>query len=278
MGFITNKLGRGKDSKGVGETRSALEQAENPRSGSQGAVTKVVQSLLEVGIDGRGRFDSAARVADAARAKHGGDADKAVDDIVNSHLRLAGASGFLTNLGGFAAMAVSLPANVFGFYVLATRMAASIAHVRGHDLSRPEVRSAVLLSLVGGYTANQVELPRGPALDVRRHGAPGRVGVPGRMAGHTRRPAGPGPGPGGIRTDCRADRDPARVHQPHVLLLTCLGARRRRISHRRFPARPTRRVPVPHRGGPSDSDPGHLIMSTEPSLTTQSTQCVLMNT
>lgn len=149
MGFITNKLGRGKDSKGVEETRSALEQAEDPRSDSQGAVTKVVQSLLEVGIDGRGRFDSAARVADAARAKHGGDADKAVDDIVNSHLRLAGASGFLTNLGGFAAMAVSLPANVFGFYVLATRMAASIAHVRGHDLSRPEVRSAVLLSLVG---------------------------------------------------------------------------------------------------------------------------------
>ena len=46
-------------------------------------------------------------------------------------------------------MAVSMPANVFGFYVLATRMAASVAHVRGHDLTRPEVRSAVLLSLVG---------------------------------------------------------------------------------------------------------------------------------
>ncbi len=149
MGFITNRLGRGKDTKGVRDTRSALEQAEDPQAGSKGAVTKVVQSLLEVGIDGRGRFDSAARVADTARAKHGGDADKAVDDIVGSHLRLAGASGFLTNLGGFAAMAVSLPANVFGFYVLATRMAAAIAHVRGHDLTRPEVRSAVLLSLVG---------------------------------------------------------------------------------------------------------------------------------
>lgn len=149
MGFITNKLGRGKDTKGVRDTRSALEQAEDPRSSSNGMVAKVVQGLLEVGIDGRGKFDSATRVADAALAKNAGNTDKAVDDIVNGHLRLAGASGFLTNLGGFAAMAVSLPANVFGFYVLATRMAAAIAHLRGHDLTRPEVRSAVLLSLVG---------------------------------------------------------------------------------------------------------------------------------
>ncbi|MGO1166860.1 MAG: EcsC family protein [Janibacter sp.] len=149
MGFIRNRLGRGKDSTEVTDTRSALEQAEDPRSDSSGAVATVIQSLLELGIDGRGKFTSAADVGDAALTKHRGHAGKAVDEIVGDHLKLAGASGFLTNLGGFAAMAVSLPANVLGFYVLATRMSAAIAHVRGHDLSRPEVRSAVLLSLVG---------------------------------------------------------------------------------------------------------------------------------
>lgn len=149
MGFITNKLGRGKDTQGVKDTRSALEQAEDPGSGANGTVAKVVQNLLEVGIDGKGRFTSATRIADAALAKHGGKQDKAIDEIVRDHIRLAGANGFLTNLGGFATLAVSLPANVFGFYVLATRMAASVARVRGHDLARPEVRSAVLLSLVG---------------------------------------------------------------------------------------------------------------------------------
>lgn len=147
MGFITNRLGRGTDR--AKDTRPALEQAEDPRSGGSGAVTTVVQNLLETGIDGRGRFHSARRVGDAALAKHGGDADLAVDEIVRDHLALAGASGFLTNLGGFATMAVSLPANVLGFYVLATRLAAAVAHVRGHDLTRPQVRSAVLLSLVG---------------------------------------------------------------------------------------------------------------------------------
>jgi hypothetical protein len=42
-----------------------------------------------------------------------------------------------------------LPANVLGFYLVATRMVAGIASTRGHDISRPEVRSAILLALVG---------------------------------------------------------------------------------------------------------------------------------
>ncbi|WP_435198131.1 EcsC family protein [Janibacter sp. GS2] len=149
MGFITSRFGRGTDTKAVTDTRGALEQAEDPQSGAHGAVARVVQSLLEIGIDGRGRFTSASGTADAALAKHHGDPDRAIDQIVRDHLALAGASGFLTNLGGFAAMTVSLPANVLGFYALATRMAASVARIRGHDLSRPEVRSSVLLSLVG---------------------------------------------------------------------------------------------------------------------------------
>jgi len=68
---------------------------------------------------------------------------------VKSHLKLAAGSGFVTSLGGFITLPVALPANVAGFYVLATRMVAAIAKVRGHDLSRPQVRSAVLLTLVG---------------------------------------------------------------------------------------------------------------------------------
>ena len=154
MGFIMNLLGFGQDDKGkqaVKDTRTALEQANDPKNAEEanGAVAKLVQNLLDVGIDGRGPFDSATEVAESELRKAGGNADKAIDEIVSSHLKLAGASGFVTNLGGFATMVVALPANVFGFYVLATRMTAAIAHVRGHDLKVAQVRSAVLLSLVG---------------------------------------------------------------------------------------------------------------------------------
>ena len=152
MGFITDALGFGKDQKKqVQQTKSALEQAQDPQpqGGFGGSVSKVVENLLDTGIDGKGPFDSAAKVADAARAKHGGDVEKAVGEVVRDHLKLVAASGFVTNLGGFITLPVSLPANVLGFYVLATRMSAAVARLRGYDIADPRIRSAVLLSLVG---------------------------------------------------------------------------------------------------------------------------------
>ena len=44
---------------------------------------------------------------------------------------------------------MALPANVLGFYLIATRMTAAIAKVRGYDLRQEEIRTAVLLTLVG---------------------------------------------------------------------------------------------------------------------------------
>lgn len=153
MGFISDMLGFGKEQKNqVQETRSALEQARDPQQDDgalSSGVSKLVENLLDTGIDGKGPFDSAAKVADAARAKHGGDVEKAVDEVVGDHLKLVAASGFATNLGGFVTLPVALPANVLGFYLLATRMAASVARLRGYDITDPHIRSAVLLSLVG---------------------------------------------------------------------------------------------------------------------------------
>jgi hypothetical protein len=113
-----------------------------------GAATGMIERLMDVGIDGRGRFESAQRIADVAVAGHR-DPERAIDAIVRSHLLLAGAGGFVTSLGGFVTMPVALPANVLGFYLVATRMVAGIAAARGYDVRQPEVRSAVLLALVG---------------------------------------------------------------------------------------------------------------------------------
>lgn len=116
--------------------------------GWAGAAGKFVERLLDVGIDGRGSFDSATQVADNARDKNP-DPEQAIDDVVADHLKIAAAGGFVTGLGGFVTMPVALPANVASFYVVATRMAAAMATLRGYDVTAQEVRSAVLLSLVG---------------------------------------------------------------------------------------------------------------------------------
>ena len=142
-------LGLGKDEPEV--KTSALEQARAGKEDSgmlTNAVTGLVENLLDVGIDGRGRFDSAQKVADVKRAERP-DAEDAIDAVVRGHLKLAAAGGFVTGLGGFITLPVALPANVVEFYVVATRMVASIASLRGYDIKQPEIRSAVLLTLVG---------------------------------------------------------------------------------------------------------------------------------
>jgi hypothetical protein len=143
-------LGMGKDEPGVAQP-SALEQARAGREDSgmfAGAVTGLIENLLDVGIDGKGPFDSAQKVADVKRAEKP-DAEEAVDAVVRGHLKLAAAGGFVTGLGGFITLPVALPANVVEFYIVATRMVASVASLRGYDIKQPEIRSAVLLTLVG---------------------------------------------------------------------------------------------------------------------------------
>ena len=98
-------------------------------------VDALVDRLLKTGIDGLGRIDSAQEVADAALRKRGRAGQGGRRDRASSTLRLAASGGFVTGLGGFVTLAVSLPANVVGFYVIATRMVAAMAAVRGHDLT-----------------------------------------------------------------------------------------------------------------------------------------------
>jgi hypothetical protein len=107
-----------------------------------------VAQLARGGLDGVGPLAPAREVADEALATHG-TPEAAIDEIIADHTRLAAVSGFVTSLGGFIVLPVAVPANLLGFYTLATRMVAAIAHVRGHDIARPETRIAVLTALTG---------------------------------------------------------------------------------------------------------------------------------
>jgi hypothetical protein len=119
---------------------------QDPEHG--GAAAEVVERLVDVGIDGRGPFLSAQTVADAARREHP-EVEQAVEAVVRRHVAMAAASGFVTGIGGFVTLPVALPVNVVGFYLVATRMVAAVAALRGYDLREPGVRSAVMLTLVG---------------------------------------------------------------------------------------------------------------------------------
>lgn len=135
----------GKDDRTAGDTARRVEVADSPTPGS---AIPVIEQVMDLGIDGRGPFSSARTVADSAVAQYP-DVELAIDAMVRSHLRLAAANGLVTGLGGLVAIPIALPANVLGFYLVATRLVAGIASSRGHDIDQPQVRSAVLLAMVG---------------------------------------------------------------------------------------------------------------------------------
>ncbi len=115
-----------------------------------GAAGGVLRRVLELAIDGSGWLPSAKASAARQLQRRGGSADGAIDGLIDFHVGLASAQGFVTNIGGIAALPVTLPANVTGVAVVQTRMVAAMAHLRGYDLDDGRVRTALIMCLLGG--------------------------------------------------------------------------------------------------------------------------------
>ncbi|SDP11140.1 EcsC protein family protein [Klenkia soli] len=108
---------------------------------------KLIEQLLKVGLNGFGPFKGAED--SAQEALRGRTPDEAVKVLIRNHCAIAGAQGFVTNLGGIVTLPVALPANIGAAYLVQTHLAGAIAAVHGNELDAEEVRSAVLLCLVG---------------------------------------------------------------------------------------------------------------------------------
>jgi hypothetical protein len=119
-----------------------------------GLTTTFVREALHRAISGVGPLPPAAKAADAQLREQKGNRERAVHEVIENHVRYAGAQGFVTNLGGIVTMAVAIPANVSGLALIQCRMIAGIAHLRGYDLDDPRVRNAILTCLLGEDTVN----------------------------------------------------------------------------------------------------------------------------
>ncbi len=108
-----------------------------------------VRGVLDKAIDGIGPLPSVAEYAGGKLAGKGGDVEKTVSAIIRSHVSLAGAQGFVTNLGGIAFAAATVPANVIGVTLVQCHLAASVAWLRGYDIEDPRVRNAILMVILG---------------------------------------------------------------------------------------------------------------------------------
>ena len=131
--------------------KSAVGKQLAPRIAgvAPGLTTAFVREALNRAIHGIGPLPPAARAADKQLEEQRGDVDRAIHEVIENHVRLAGAQGFVTNLGGLVTAVVAVPANITGLALIQCRMIAGIADLRGYDLADPRVRNAILTCLLG---------------------------------------------------------------------------------------------------------------------------------
>jgi hypothetical protein len=108
-----------------------------------------VHQALSRAIHGIGPLPGAAEAADKQLQEQNGDVDAAISEVIENNVRLAGAQGFATNVGGLVTAAFTIPGNIAGVALLQCRMIAGIAHLRGYDLEDPRVRDAILGCMLG---------------------------------------------------------------------------------------------------------------------------------
>lgn len=132
-----------------------IEEVSEP---DPSVIEAAINRMLAVGVDGLGPMKSASQIAEEHLARHG-DADLAIRKVIATHTRLVAATGFATGLGGLLVLPVAIPTDILVFYAMSARCAGAVAHLRGFDVDSDEVRSVILLTLLGaGGAAVMAEL------------------------------------------------------------------------------------------------------------------------
>jgi hypothetical protein len=107
-----------------------------------------IDHLYELVIKGIPGIDSAPALA-ARYQKPGESQMQSARALVRGQLSKAGASGFLTGLGGLITLPVALPANLASVLYIQVRMIAAIAHLGGYNLRDEKVKTLVLVCVAG---------------------------------------------------------------------------------------------------------------------------------
>src|SRR5690349_14682661 len=148
------------------KSRLSKELAPRVTNLAPGLTTAFVREALHRAIRGVGPLPPAASAAEKQLREQHGNVDRAIHEVIENHVRMAGLQGFVTNLGGLVTATMTIPANITGLALLQCRMIAGIVHLRGYDLEDPRVRNAILVTLLGEDTVTSLvkkkEIPAPP--------------------------------------------------------------------------------------------------------------------
>ncbi|MBD2493668.1 EcsC family protein [Nostoc sp. FACHB-280] len=121
-------------------------------SNNSNAINQLLDWIINVGINGCEVLPSAKNVAQEHLSSCGNDKEKAIDSIIAWRTAYAAGTGFVTGLGGLTTLPITIPASLASSYALAANTAAAIAVVRGYNIESDQVRTFVILALLGDST------------------------------------------------------------------------------------------------------------------------------
>ena len=114
--------------------------------------SKLVKTTLnwiaDAGINGLGVLRPAEELAVEYLHK-ASNAEQAINSLISWRTAHAAGTGFVAGLGGVAAMPITIPAGLATSYALGANTAATVAHLRGYNIHSEQVRTMILLSLIG---------------------------------------------------------------------------------------------------------------------------------
>lgn len=111
-------------------------------------IQTTLQWIADSGINGLGVLPSAEQVA-ADHLSKAASVEDAINSVIAWRTTYAAGTGFVSGLGGLMAMPLTIPAGLAVSYALGANTAATVAYLRGYDIHSEQVRTTVLLCLLG---------------------------------------------------------------------------------------------------------------------------------
>lgn len=111
-------------------------------------VMKMVQSVINVGLNGAGGLSSAQELADEYRANYS-TVDEAIEALIKWESRKSFGTGFVTGLGGLITLPVAIPSALFASWTVQARLVGAVAELKGLSSRDARVQTMVLLIMLG---------------------------------------------------------------------------------------------------------------------------------
>ena len=109
----------------------------------------VLNNIYNLAVTGNGSFgDSIQELADEYVERYRR-TEKAIDKMVSNQRLKCTATSFVTGLGGFVTLPITIPADIASSLYIEIRMIAAVAAIRGYDINSDEVKTLVYLCIVG---------------------------------------------------------------------------------------------------------------------------------